>query len=356
MPGHDAILTPYKQAPPPGMIMSDEIFEDVVKMVLAMSGMWIRNRFESDTDYTERGEFYETENELWMSLTDIIGWLAKICPHQMEKSNAIIEFIPFIKEILRNSLLKISAQGLGVVNDYSPLINMSVQCTLDILECCNVLGANAYNEPFCEAILQFYALDEDTAQMCVHAIGVCAMHAPDEFNANVPRATAVLYTFLQWSPEGSFPLADSSDEYLQKIQDLAAIALFKLCIYRRDQMDPAGGVDQILPRVLELLPIGLGEDEALDTRIFHRMFISLVASQDARLLGASGERMTEVLRILKELKDSVEPNEADLLMNHRFKDPNIDTSPSRAVDFWKEQLICDKSYSAILELFKITGS
>merc|ERR1712100_319117 len=113
--------------------MSDEVFEDVVKMVLAMSGMWIRNRFESDTDYTERGEFYETENELWMSLTDIIGWLAKICPHQMEKSNAIIEFIPFIKEILRNSLLKISAQGLGVVNDYSPLINMSVQCTLDIL-------------------------------------------------------------------------------------------------------------------------------------------------------------------------------------------------------------------------------
>merc|ERR1719453_318250 len=68
MPGHDAVLTPYKQAPPPGMIISDALLEDLIKMVMTVSDLWIRNRYENNPDYTERNEFFDIENSMWMSL------------------------------------------------------------------------------------------------------------------------------------------------------------------------------------------------------------------------------------------------------------------------------------------------
>jgi len=283
---------------------------------------------------------------MWMCLIDIVGWLAKICPQQMQKSSAFTSFIPFIKDILNTSLLNISSQGLEVAIDFSPLTNMSIQCTLDIMECCENLSAATYSKPFCETILQLYGLDEENALMCVHAIGVSAMHAPAEFDQNVARAAAVLYTFLRWTPDNKSLFADSSEEFLEKIQEIAATSLFKLCIYRGDQMGAAGGVDNILPRLFELLP--LGDDTALETRTFHRLFVSLAISQDVRLLGVNLERNDEVLRIIGDLKQSIDPQEAKFLINHKSSATNIDSSATQEVAFWNEQLICAKTYAVIL--------
>ena len=346
LPGHDAVLSPYKEAPPPGMVVSDALFEDLVKMVLMISGIWIRHRFENNIDYTERDEFYDTENDMWTSLVDIIGWLAKICPEQMEKSNAFTGFVPFIKDMLNKSLLQISSEGLEVASNFSPLITMSMQCTLDIMECCPSLSATTYSEPFCEAILQLYGLDEESALMCVHAIGVCAMHAPPEFDSKIPRAAAILYTFLQWSPEAMFPLSDCSDEFMEQIQEIAVVSMFKLCVYRGNELYTAGGAGQIFSHVFESLP--LGDNEALETRTFHRLFVSLALSQDLRLLGANKERSSEVFRVVHDLKQSIDPQEAEFLIHHRSSATNIDASATQAVAFWNEQLVCRKTYMAIL--------
>jgi hypothetical protein len=102
------VLTTYKYAdipfssrkppPPPGAVLSDNLLEELINTLMSICTLWINRRFASENSSSSTvQEQLENEDGLWQSITDIFGWLLKLCPEQANKSPATQKLLMFTR-------------------------------------------------------------------------------------------------------------------------------------------------------------------------------------------------------------------------------------------------------------------
>ena len=89
-----------KPPPPPGAIISDNLLEELINALMSICTLWINRRFAPENKNSSSStvqEQLENEDELWQSITDIFGWLLKLCPEQANKSPATQKLLMFTR-------------------------------------------------------------------------------------------------------------------------------------------------------------------------------------------------------------------------------------------------------------------
>ena len=94
----DIPFSSRKPPPPPGAVISDNLLEELINTLMGICTLWINRRFapENSSSSTVQ-EQLENEDELWQSITDIFGWLLKLCPEQANKSPATQKLLMFTR-------------------------------------------------------------------------------------------------------------------------------------------------------------------------------------------------------------------------------------------------------------------
>ena len=92
----------------PGSVLSDELLEEVISLTLQTSSMWMQARFSRSED----GNDSSLEDELWLNLTDVVGWLLQIAPDQAMNSPTFVKLLPFLRFNCIASIILLVAQIL----------------------------------------------------------------------------------------------------------------------------------------------------------------------------------------------------------------------------------------------------
>jgi len=152
----------------------------------------------------------------------------------------------------------------------------------DVIEHCSGDGGSSrYLAHICPLLLQM-SVDADAGvrQAAVYGVGMMAQHvAPDHFNEQAQQQAAQVMLQVCEAPEAF------DDENIAATEN-AISAMGKLC-QRSDTIAAA-----LLPRWLGFLPMRVDKQEA---REVHKMLVDFVAASNVHLLGASTERLPDVI-------------------------------------------------------------
>lgn len=171
-----------------------------------------------------------------------------------------------------------------------PADRVAALCVFDdIIEHCSADGgADRYLGTLLPALLQ-YSTDEHVGvrQAAVYGLGVAAEHSRALDEASLQQAAQKLIEVID------HPLAFGEDN--ATASDNAVSALGKVC--RRSEAIAAVG----LPRWLAKLPLGADKEEA---RAVHKTLVEMCEATNVNLLGASQERLPEIICVFGQVLDS----------------------------------------------------
>jgi hypothetical protein len=246
---------------------------------------------EPDEDEEEELEGQAEQEEcLVQNLTDCVGQLFKAYKSA---------FLPVFDAVLL-PLFQAMLQPSAITSD-----RVAALCIFDdVIEHCSADGASARYIPALMPAFMQYAQDAETEvrQAAVYGIGMLAEHCvgSEAFaQAQMQQAAQVLVTVCNHAEAQSEDNASATDN--------AVSALGRLC--KRDETIAAIGY----PRWLQALPLSADKAEA---RVVHQHLCELVESSNRHLLGASNERLPDIICVFGQLLESDEVEEE---LNPRMK-------------------------------------
>jgi hypothetical protein len=258
---------------------------------------------EADEDDEEQREAEaETEEVLVQNIVETIGALLKVYHSAV---------LPLFDSLLLGAF-QAMLQPSAISAD-----RVAALCVFDdIIEHCSADGgAGRYIGVLFPAFLQ-YAQDTtaEVRQAAVYGLGVLGEHAGSaEFTEQMQQQAATTLLAMIEHPQ-------AFDEENASASDNAVSAFGKLC--RRSPAIAAAG----LPRWLAKLPLESDQEEA---RSVHGMLVTLVEETNANLLGASNERLPDIICIFgqtigtKLVEPEVETRMGNILKQVRAGLPHV---------------------------------
>jgi len=254
-----------------------EVLNELVKESYERREEQRKRQDEEDVDEEEQQQIEgeaEREECLMQSLLECISGLFKVYK---------VAFLPTFQRLLQPHF-----QAMLMPNT-QPTDRVTGLCVFDdIIEHCSANGANnGYIPDLFKALIQ-YSTDEnaEVRQAAVYGIGLLAEHASEEvFTAALQEQAAQTMLAVCNSPA-------AYSEEAAPATDNAVSALGKLC--KRSEAISAVA----LPRWLGALPLKADKGEAL---VVHRSLCEMVEASNPHLLGASHERLPDIICVFGQI-------------------------------------------------------
>jgi len=245
---------------------------------------------EDEEEEDEREAEAEREETLIQSLVECLGQLFKVHASSL---------LPMFQELLL-PIFQGMLQPTAIPSD-----RVAALCVFDdiIEHCSNDGGATEYARTLFPVFLQYSTdLAVEVRQAAVYGLGVLAQHdSGASFGAAEQQQAAERLLGVIEHPE-AFNQDNAS------ASDNAASALGKLC--KRSPEIAAVA----LPRLLNVLPLKNDKEEA---RLVHKQLVDMVLASNANLLGASMERLPDVICVFGQVlgTDLIDPEVAEPIGN-----------------------------------------
>ena len=287
--------------------------------------LWLQRKHGRDTselsEYFIPGDETQVECDMWLGLTDAVGYLFK--------SIALNEACALFQEGVMPFL-----QSIGSRSDDNDIQSMLISVLTDAVEAFSSVPhvCNAVIEVTAPLLFKNYG-SSDMATLCTYGIGVCALHADcgEAWNAYREVSAPTLQRYLELVSE---------EELDEELKGTIISALFKVAV---GQNHPVGLLLEVLSTMLPM------ECFPYEARECHSLVISLMMAEDTRLIGSHGESLPYLLVLLARLARL--HAEAVRLLNATASFEMNQTLGLDNSDFWDEQFVSEDLNEKLQSLF-----
>ena len=247
--------------------------------------MWLTRKYGGDGENVndavrnrEDGEQQQLEDDLWLALTDSVGYLFKV----LSTVDAV--------DLFQNDVLPFFGPLLPACENSIPLLSLLISTLTEAVE------AFSANAKICNSIIEVlapllfkYVEEEDLTMLCIYGIGACSLHgncyvAWSEFS---DEAVHLLHAYFVQI------CGQEHDMWDEEMKGTMVSAIFKLCISQDNTEDL---LKQVL---LSLFPITIFPYEA---RECHNLLVNQMIEKNLQLVGgAEGENLPQLFAIIAQL-------------------------------------------------------
>ena len=299
--------------------------------------LWITRKYESgdDNDHLLQDE-ETTEDELWLGLTDTLGYLFKSMSLEDAGNLFREEVVPFFLPLMPAS------------ENSEPLLSLIISILTDAVE------AFSANTNLCNTVIEMlapllfqHADKQDITILCMYGIGACALHGSggEAWAPYTENATGYLQHYFNAACSGG----GDEDECDDELKGTIISAMFKVAVCQNNS-------ESLLKYVLhELLPLGCFPYEA---RECHMLLLDFMHRANSQLLGgSSGSNLTVLFTIVAQLAGLYmeATNLLDASSNSSNSTGGMLIMDSDNSDFWNEQLVPENFRVKVQEIFGSTS-